>query len=141
VKHRDPKIAAAFEVLYDLETEKLLEALFADCGAPYHKAAHARSAGIAAAGHAADLLALRHVTLTLAKRHVPGFQVANRKTGRRQSPDHYEILRDMIKQIHRNKGLSIRAAAKAVARARRLPGTDAVAIDQLYRRHMKKVKS
>jgi hypothetical protein len=134
-------MAAAFRVLYDLETEELMAALFVDCGVVYRKAAHVRSAGVVTAGHAADdLLPWQHVVLTLAERHVPGFQVAKRKTGRRQRSDHHEILVNMITLIHRDPRISIKEAAKAVARKRRLPEKAAGAIDQLYRRHMKKTK-
>jgi len=45
-----------------------------------------------------------------------------------------------LREIHRNKK-SIREAAKLVARKRRLPAKDAVAIDRLYRREMDKTKS
>src|SRR5580704_2463325 len=133
VKHRDPQIAAALEVLHELETEKLVAALFADCGVPYLKSGHAPSARLAAAGLATGRIGAWHVALTLAKRHVPGFQVAERKRGRRQRSDHREILVDMHREVHRNKK-SIREAAKYVARKRRLPARAAVAIDQLYRR-------
>jgi hypothetical protein len=138
-KAADPNVAAALQLLYDLETENLLAALFADCGAPYHKSAHAPRGGLVAASlDASQVSAWQHVALTLAKRHVKGFQVAKRKRGRPRRSDHFEIIADMSRELRANKK-SIREAAKSVATRRRFPQSAADAIDQLYRRQMKMI--
>jgi|SRR5580704_4533629 hypothetical protein len=125
ITHADKQSDAAFRIIYEIHTEDLVRALFADCKAG------PRATGLGAAAP----FGWRQVTMTLAERHVPGFQhTTGKRRGRPKRTDDAKIWVAMAKRL--DKGQTIRQAAKYVAKERNRDESPA-AIERSYRRFIK----
>jgi hypothetical protein len=103
---KNPVVENALRIVYD----RLIRELFADCGAGQFNPNLEKGLGSAHAGW-------RKVALTLAERHVKGFQHAgNAKKGRPKRADEHEIWAAITPRLA--NGQSLRQAAGLVAKER-----------------------
>jgi hypothetical protein len=124
----NPIIENALRIVYDMDRQALIRELFADCGAGQFNPNLEKGLGSAHAGW-------RKVALTLAERHVKGFQHAgNAQKGRPKRADEIEIWAAITPRL--TNGQSLRQAADLVAKERQ-KGESFHAIESTYRRFVK----
>jgi hypothetical protein len=127
---KNPIIEKGLRIVYDMDTEALIRELFADCGAGSFNPDSEKGLAIGLAG-----AAWRQVALTLAERHVKGFQHAsNVRKGRPKRADEYEIWAAMTRRFANGQGF--RQAADYVAKERQ-KGETLHAIGSAYSRFVK----
>jgi hypothetical protein len=127
---KNPIIENALRIVYDMDTHALIRELFADCGAGHFNPDWEKGLGIGLEG-----AAWRQVALTLAERHVKGFQYAvNAQKGRPKRTDEHEIWAAITPRLA--NGQSLRQAADLVAKERQKDESFHV-IESAYRRFVK----
>jgi hypothetical protein len=144
-KRREPRISyskdkvvdAAFDIIYSAATEALIDALFADCGARRDGPLNSElRRGLAAAAAPSNW---QKVAITLAERHVPGFQhQVGKRRGRPPLFDEQKIVLRMMELTGQPTGqrkLSILSAARIVARERGKE-SETASIDRRFRRFL-----
>jgi hypothetical protein len=122
------QIESAFRIIYERHTEALIHALFADCGAGQFNPNLEKGLGSAHTGW-------RKVAMTLAERHIEGFQHAsNARKGRPKRTDDGKIWAAVTQRLA--NGERLRHAARYVAKERQ-KGEMLDAIESAYRRYVK----
>ena len=128
---KNTQIVEALRIAGNAQTGALIRELFADCDAGSYNAN--LGGGL---GAAQSQLGWRRVAMTLAERHVPGFQYG-RNTGRPKKTfgaDDAKLIIEMSKALREQRHRSIKAAAASVAKKLgKKPG----GVDRRYRRLMK----
>jgi hypothetical protein len=124
----NPTIENALRIVHDITRQALIRELFADCGAGQFNPFMEKGLGSAHAGW-------RKVALTLAERHVKGFQHAgNARKGRPEREDEREIWAAITLRLA--DGQHLRQAARLVAKERQ-KGESFDVIESAYRRFVR----
>ena len=124
----DHQIEAAFRIIYEAHTVALIHELFADCNAGRFNAKLEK-------GLAAGQTGWRKVAMTLAERHVAGFEPKQSRDGRPARTDEADIWVAVTQRMA--KGQSLRQAARGVLKDRGQKDSVA-AIESAFRRYVKR---
>ncbi len=123
----EPAVGAALSIADEATTVDRIRALFEDCGAGHYDPERDNGLGGVQRGW-------RKVALTLAARHVPGFQFGRAK-GRPPEPLDVQFLKDLAAVRGKQRTPSIRAAAVSLAKRPSAKPTKPATLERKARRY------